>query len=637
MQLKCPVCGKEYDWKVDICRECYFPEMNRRFLSKEDKEEWMQKVVLPFRMEYEKDRRLELMEELMEKKEQEQEKNGSENSLEMNSSGKANRTGPPEDGFDFEAELDKILGRELPEDVVHLEMGDEESSDISSNSCDTYGAQGETFSMNSDYYADFGGLQGGTDSTAADFGGLQGGTNPTATAFGTPQGETSFYPTESYAPQQESWSSTDPQYAPQDGMFSSTADTYAEMQNGTFSTTTSYESQENVTYNHGINSYGMPGVTSPQTETAYGTQEGEYQTGTAYGLQEGMYETSMANLASQSGGSPSINTSTYGSWDNPEYTVNVFPPEYTANPELPEESAFMENTETPAPLESPEESAFMENTETPTPLELPEESAFTENTETPTPLESPEESAFMENTETPAPPESPEETDSIENKEIPENTEDSLPPEEKKFQVRKIRKLEDRLWIDVDWPEQADRILVLYGEDGYAKNPKDYREKSASVTTRTKYRKDTCLYLENIQNADYFISLYCGRDLEEGTEYFEEAHVKFDCRKKEKIKYSIQIKGLFERQLEVEFSAENETFRLPAVDIVSKENTVPIDASSGTVVGHIKEQKVEKSFLWTCPLNTLPKNSYLKAFFSEASSYDRLSLRPEYGTKFKIK
>ena len=216
--------------------------------------------------------------------------------------------------------------------------------------------------------------------------------------------------------------------------------------------------------------------------------------------------------------------------------------------------------------------------------------------------------------------------------------ESTLPEKRNKiFQVRKMKILEDRLWMDIEWPEEIEQVLVLYGEDGYAKNPKDYRGKAANITSKAKYQKDTCIYLENIKEAEYFISLYGGCIGEGEIEYRDEIHVRYDHRRKEKIEYSIRIKGLLERHLEIEFYSAGESFQLPAIDIVVQKNTVPIDSVSGDIIAHIEKQYVEKSYLWTCPVHTLPKSSCIKAFFSDVASYDRISLRPAYGTKFKVR
>lgn len=53
MQEKCPVCGKIISANENKCSECGFAELHKTFISKIDAEEWIEKVVKPYKTKYE--------------------------------------------------------------------------------------------------------------------------------------------------------------------------------------------------------------------------------------------------------------------------------------------------------------------------------------------------------------------------------------------------------------------------------------------------------------------------------------------------------------------------------------------------------------------------------------------------------
>lgn len=93
---------------------------------------------------------------------------------------------------------------------------------------------------------------------------------------------------------------------------------------------------------------------------------------------------------------------------------------------------------------------------------------------------------------------------------------------------------------------------------------------------------------------------------------------------------------MFSKQIEVEFKSEAHTFSLPDIDIVTKQHGAPVYANSGRVVEHIEAQTVEGSLRIAVDVKSLPKDSYLKAFFTDSDMNDSISLRAAYGTNFKV-
>lgn len=192
------------------------------------------------------------------------------------------------------------------------------------------------------------------------------------------------------------------------------------------------------------------------------------------------------------------------------------------------------------------------------------------------------------------------------------------------------------LRINIKWPEDAIQILIIYGTDQYSKNLEDRKGKTVKSISRRQYEADTGLYLRNIEKKDYYITMYSACKINGSMTYSDGTNVFFSNRPKADIKYSIRTKGFMNKQIEIEFTSSMSPFRLPEIDLVSKQGGVPVYITSGMVVEHIDEQTVEGSYKVTFPANLIPRNSYLKAFFTDENINDEISLRPVYGTNFKV-
>ena len=205
-----------------------------------------------------------------------------------------------------------------------------------------------------------------------------------------------------------------------------------------------------------------------------------------------------------------------------------------------------------------------------------------------------------------------------------------------KIQVKKAEMINSRLLLDITWPEEAVSVLVVYGEKGYAKSIEDRKGQSVRNISKKQHKEDGGLFINNIEQKDYYITLYSACKINGELVYSDGTQFLFSNKPKADIQYSIKVKGFFGKQVEIVFTSEDKEFTLPAIDIVSKQGNVPVYATSGTVAEHIEEQQVSGSYKCTLPAGAFPKNSYIKAFFTDEELYDSISLRPAYGTDFKV-
>ncbi len=206
-----------------------------------------------------------------------------------------------------------------------------------------------------------------------------------------------------------------------------------------------------------------------------------------------------------------------------------------------------------------------------------------------------------------------------------------------KIKIKNVELLNSELEIKIDWPKDASSILVLYGEDGYAKNISDRKGKTSKSFSKNLYDAKGAIYLTNIEKKTYYITLYSACKLNGELMYSDGTQVQFGNVEKHDIQYSIKVKGFFsKKQVEMEFKSAQKEFLLPDIDIVAKRNGPPVYASSGMMVEHIDGQRVTGSYILAIPVSSLPSGSYIKAFFTDDDMNDEIRLRPVVGTDFKV-
>lgn len=192
------------------------------------------------------------------------------------------------------------------------------------------------------------------------------------------------------------------------------------------------------------------------------------------------------------------------------------------------------------------------------------------------------------------------------------------------------------LLINVEWPKDAVSILLLYGNEGYAASIEDRKGRASRSISKKQFDSDGALKLANIEKKDYYITLYSACRLNGELAYSEGTQLLFSNCPKLDIQYSIRVKGFFSKQVEVEFKSEANAFSMPEIDIIAKQHGIPVYANSGSVVEHIGAQNVEGSYRVSIDAKSLPKDCYIKAFFTDIDMNDTISLRPVYGTEFKV-
>ncbi len=205
-----------------------------------------------------------------------------------------------------------------------------------------------------------------------------------------------------------------------------------------------------------------------------------------------------------------------------------------------------------------------------------------------------------------------------------------------KIQIKGMEWVNSTLHIRMEWPKEAVLAIALYGTDSYAKNLEDRAGKTSRSVSKKQFEADGALLLKNIEKKDYFITLFSACRVNGELVYSDGARLTFTNKEKTDIHYTIRRKGFLNKQVEIEFKSTVKTFALPEIDLISKQHAVPVYANSGNLARHIAAQEVCGSHIELFEAKSFPKDSYIKAFFTDEDINDKLSLRPAYGTDFKV-
>ena len=206
------------------------------------------------------------------------------------------------------------------------------------------------------------------------------------------------------------------------------------------------------------------------------------------------------------------------------------------------------------------------------------------------------------------------------------------------IKVKKIHIAGGLLRIEADWPEETSSIILHYSTKEYPVDLEDRKSSVSRTITRKLFDSDgSALCIKNPDRETYYIKMYAVSRVNGEQVYSECGQICFDNSPRTDISYQISIAGLFRsRHVEIRFSSTLPRFTLPAIDIISCLDHVPVYISSGNVVAHLEEQIVEGTYTLTIPCSSLPKKTFLKPFFTDENLYDAIELTPAYGTKFQI-
>lgn len=204
--------------------------------------------------------------------------------------------------------------------------------------------------------------------------------------------------------------------------------------------------------------------------------------------------------------------------------------------------------------------------------------------------------------------------------------------------VKSIRPVNGRINIYIEPPENATGFVVLYRFDQFPTDIEDVKTVRKYIPLK-QYRLNSAIVLETLEERKYYFTVYAEFKEDGEKDYSFGTECIFDNSAKVNIIYSISInRKLFgESNMILEFEANCHEFVLPDIEIMSSIGNTPVFKASAELFSTIPSQMVNGSLKVKVPIpKTLPKNTYIKAFFKDDSMQKSAQLRLKLKSNYKI-
>ncbi len=204
--------------------------------------------------------------------------------------------------------------------------------------------------------------------------------------------------------------------------------------------------------------------------------------------------------------------------------------------------------------------------------------------------------------------------------------------------IQAVRPVNGKVNIYIEPPKDATGFVVLYRFDQFSTDIEDVNTVRKYVALR-QYQLNSAIVLDTLEDRKYYFTVYAEfkqdgeKDYSSGTDYL------FDNSMKLSIIYSINVnKKMFgESSVVIEFESDCRDFTLPDIEIMSAVGNTPMFKASAKLFYSIPSQVVNGSAkVWIPFPKTMPKNTYIKAFFKDDSTQNRNQLRLKLKSNYKI-
>lgn len=207
-----------------------------------------------------------------------------------------------------------------------------------------------------------------------------------------------------------------------------------------------------------------------------------------------------------------------------------------------------------------------------------------------------------------------------------------------KVNIKSIRPVNGQINIYVDAPMNATGFVVLHRFDQFPSDIGDSKTFRKYIPLK-QYKLNSALVLDLLEAKKYYFTVFSEFKIDGEKEYSSGADYLFDNEQKENITYSIVVnKKLFgESSVVLIFEAENSTFQLPDIDVMSAVGNTPMFKNSAKLLHSIPAQQVDGCCQVRIPFpKNLAKDTYIKAFFKDEKMQAGNQLRLKLKSNYKI-
>ncbi len=184
------------------------------------------------------------------------------------------------------------------------------------------------------------------------------------------------------------------------------------------------------------------------------------------------------------------------------------------------------------------------------------------------------------------------------------------------------------LYINFDWPQGVDKVLLAYSFEDYPKSATDPLVKKIFATKKQYERNDGILILSP-KEQDCYVSLYTICEDDNSTIYSRPAKTLINSNEQIEIFYSFKYKkSMFSHSTSLSLNIRAKgNFIFPEFCIVSKFKSVALNRSDGDIICINREKtKVSDSHTFEFGITELRKDSKLRLFLLDDSQYSFFKL-----------
>jgi len=206
------------------------------------------------------------------------------------------------------------------------------------------------------------------------------------------------------------------------------------------------------------------------------------------------------------------------------------------------------------------------------------------------------------------------------------------------FNIKTVRVVNGKISISLEPPKGATGFVVLYRHDQFPTDISDTKTVRKYIPYKN-YQLNSALLLDSPDEKKYYFSVFAEFKRDGEVDYSSGADYLFDNSAKVNITYSISVqKRIFGASTVVlEFEADQRSFTLPDIDIMSAVGNTPMFKASAQLFHQIPSQEVNGSVAIRIPMpNNLPRDTYIKAFFQDEAQQSGNQLRLKLKSNYKI-
>jgi len=204
--------------------------------------------------------------------------------------------------------------------------------------------------------------------------------------------------------------------------------------------------------------------------------------------------------------------------------------------------------------------------------------------------------------------------------------------------INKIAAVNEKIYIYIDVARGATGFIVLYRFDKFPEDISDVKTVRKFIPLK-QYQHHSALVLDTLEHKNYYFSVFAEFTRDGEKDYSVGSNYLFSNVSKNVITYSIVVakKIIGDSYVLLEFEAENRSFILPDIEVMSSIGSTPMVKTSAELLHIIPSQTVNGSLKVKIPYQKrLLKDTYIKAFLKDESLATTNQLKLKVKSNYKI-